>query len=211
MSLTTKINTFGKIIKHQRELLKVVKRHIKFVEMYDEQTVWGSITNDEEEGLKWAAGLAAHYEGPIVEIGALFGHTTNLLASLKAETVPLIAVENFTWNPFCLPKANHRRFTQRSLKYVLDHCATEIYDGNAEDFYSANPTLRPSMVFIDAGHDYESVRQDIDWAISSGCPVISGHDYSDLHGGVVRAVDESFGDKISLYGSVWIHQQEEDE
>jgi hypothetical protein len=51
------------------------------------------------------------------------------------------------------------------------------------------------------------VKQDIGWAISIDCPVISGHDYRDVHPGVVKAVDEAFGDKISLYGSVWIHSK----
>jgi hypothetical protein len=61
-------------------------------------------------------------------------------------------------------------------------------------------------VFIDAFHDYKSVRRDIDWAVSTGCPVISGHDYTDIHPGVITAVNETFGKSISLYGSVWIHE-----
>ena len=89
---------------------------------------------------------------------------------------------------------------------VSAHCSTQIFDGDAADFYSANATLRPSMVFIDAQHDYKSVKQDIDWAVSVGCPVISGHDYHDMCPGVIKAVNESFGDKFTLYGSVWIHQ-----
>ena len=168
------------------------------------------MTSDEEEGIEYAVGLASNYEGPIVEIGALFGHTTCLLASLKKTTIRLIAVENFTWNPFYLPSDIHRQFTKRTLSYVLKYCSTEIFDGNAEDFYLNNPTLKPSMIFIDARHDYESVRYDLNWAISTGCPVITGHDYIDIYPGVIKAVNESFGDNFSLFGSMWVHIKAED-
>jgi hypothetical protein len=61
------------------------------------------------------------------------------------------------------------------------------------------------MVFIDAAHDYKSVKKDIEWCMACGCPVICGHDYSDIHPGVVRAVDEAFAGKIVVQGSVWIY------
>ena len=32
-----------------------------------------------------------------------------------------------------------------------------------------------------------------------------GHDYIDDHPGVIQAVDEAFGEKITLYGSIWVH------
>ena len=204
MDFRHKLSRLDSIIKHRRVLLRVLNTYSFHLD-FPEKSVWGSISQKDEEGIKQAVIQASNYEGPIVEIGSLFGHTTNLIASLKGMDVPLIAVENFTWNPFCLPPKTHREFTKRTLRYALDHCSTQIFDGNAADFYLANATLRPSMVFIDAGHDYKSVRKDIDWAVSSGCPVISGHDYTDKYPGVIQAVDETFGDKISLYGCVWIH------
>jgi Methyltransferase domain len=208
MSLIQKVRKLNKIIKHRKQLNYIISTYLFFLENA-EKSVWGSITEEDEEGIKHAVVLSNEYEGSIVEIGTLFGHTTNLLASLKRIDVPLIAVENFSGNPFHLPQDVHRQFTRRTLRYVLDHCSTQIFDGDAADFYSANKTLRPSLVFIDAGHEYEMVRQDIEWAVSTGCPVISGHDYIDIHPGVVKAVDETFGEKISLYGSVWIHQNHE--
>ncbi len=210
MGIMQKLTKLKRIIKYRKRLKPVVLSYLYFYEN-PEKSVWGSITEDDEDGIKRAVIQAGNHEGPIVEIGALFGHTTCLLASLKRLGVPLITVENFIWNPFYLPPDVHRQFTRRTLRYALDHCSTQIYDGDAADFYLANATLRPSLVFIDAGHGYESVRRDIDWAVSSGCPVISGHDYTDMHPGVVKAVDETFGDKISLYGSVWIHQSLEGE
>jgi hypothetical protein len=204
MKILHKARKFWSIIKYPTLFINVVHSYLLFLES-PENSVWGSITEDDEEGIRHAVIHASNYEGPIVEIGALFGHTTNLLASLKRLDVSLIAVENFCWNPFYLPKDMHRQFLKRTIRYAIDHCATRVFEGDAAAFYSANANLKPSLVFIDAGHDYKSVKRDIDWALSTGCPVISGHDYTDIHRGVIKAVDESFGDNISLYGSVWIH------
>jgi len=205
MSIASKIKTINEIIIHHKLLKDVIKSYL-FCLRNSEQSVWGSITEDDEAGIRQAVALAAAFEGPIVEIGVLFGHTTNLIASIKSKEIPLIAVENFTWNPFLLSPDVHRQFTRRTIRYALEHCSTQIFDGAAAEFYSANQDLKPSLVFIDAFHDYDSVRRDIDWAVSVDCPIISGHDYVKNHPGVIRAVKESFGEDISLYGSVWVHQ-----
>lgn len=211
MSIKTKASKFLQLLRHRRRLQPVLASYLFFIENSNE-TAWGSITEEDETGIKAAVDCASAYPGPIIEIGALFGHTTTLLATLKKPEVQLIAVENFTWNPFHLSQGEHRQFTQRSLRYLLKNCATSIYDGSCESFYSSNEDMRPSMVFIDAGHDYDSVRKDIDWALARNCPVISGHDYhKGLYPGLVKAVDESFGDNIQLYGSVWLHQAKESE
>ena len=51
------------------------------------------------------------------------------------------------------------------------------------------------MVFIDAFHQYKSVMEDLRWATALQVPIISGHDYCDKYPGVLRAVDETFGDR----------------
>jgi hypothetical protein len=211
MSIRYKISKIIKFFNHRKQLQPLISSYIFFLENSD-WSAWGSITEEDEAGIKAAVALASLYEGPIIEIGALFGHTTNLLGTMKKPEVQLIAVDNFTWNPFGLSQDKHRQFTKRSLRYLLENCSTSIYDGASESFYSANQDMKPSMVFIDAGHDYDSVKKDIDWAIRSNCPVICGHDYhKGLHPGVAKAVDESFGDDIEIYGSVWLHQSKNSE
>lgn len=67
------------------------------------------------------------------------------------------------------------------------------------------------LVFIDANHMYESVKEDIDvWlpTIRAG-GVICGHDYaSPIHPGVRQAVDERFGaEDIELWPeTIWLKQ-----
>ena len=58
------------------------------------------------------------------------------------------------------------------------------------------------MVFIDAGHDYEEVKSDIEAWLPKCKKIIAGHDYSDEWVGVKKAVDEKF-DKINIVDSIW--------
>lgn len=66
------------------------------------------------------------------------------------------------------------------------------------------------FVFIDAGHDYESVKKDLAaWLpkVKEG-GIISGHDYSSRWPGVKQAIHERFGvgNVNGAKGSVW-HKQ----
>lgn len=61
------------------------------------------------------------------------------------------------------------------------------------------------LVFIDADHSYESVKQDIGlWIpkVRSG-GILCGHDYGHPWKGVIRAVNESIRNPLSIGGSVW--------
>ncbi|MCK9600878.1 MAG: class I SAM-dependent methyltransferase [Sphaerochaeta sp.] len=65
---------------------------------------------------------------------------------------------------------------------------------------SLAPTGPFDLVMVDAAHDYESVRRDVEawWPIVAFGGVMIGHDYDERpgrgHDGVRRAVDEFFGE-----------------
>jgi len=191
-----------KIIKMHRELRSVISNYLFFIEN-ENQTIWGSISSEDEERIIELTKIAGSIPGPIVELGTLFGLTTQLIATYKPIEKKLIAVENFSWNPFCIPQNYHRILTQRILRYNIMHCNTFVFDGSTRDFYDTYNGEGPSMVFIDADHSYEGVKEDIHNAIKLGIPIIAGHDYCELHPGVKRAVDEIFQGKIQIKGSVW--------
>lgn len=201
--LKRKFRNLQSLWRHRRELRTVVDSHLFFLEHRD-VTVWGGISEADERGIEAAVARAAAFDGPIVEIGALFGWTTQLLASLKAPQRELIAVDNFCWNPFAIPAADHRVILYRTLHYCMRHCRTRIFEGTAAEFYQSYAGPPPSMVFIDADHSYAATRTDIEWARRAGVPVVAGHDYQSLHPGVVKAVDEAFTGQFELFGSVWI-------
>jgi hypothetical protein len=77
--------------------------------------------------------------------------------------------------------------------------ASKKYEDNSIDF-----------VFIDANHDYDYVKKDIEaWfpKVKTG-GVIAGHDYHKHWKGVVKAVDEFFLEKDVLFSEVcWIHNK----
>jgi hypothetical protein len=197
-------NKFRALWKNRRVLADVVQSHVFFLENRA-ASVWGGISEEDERGIRQAVARAAPFDGPIVEIGTLFGWTAQLLASFKSPEKELIAVDNFCWNPFRIPPDDHRVITRRTLHYCIEHCRTRIFDGTAQEFYDSYTGPTPSMVFIDANHSYEAVRADIAWALERGVPVIVGHDYNPvLHQCVVKAVEERFAGRFDLYGTVWI-------
>lgn len=64
------------------------------------------------------------------------------------------------------------------------------------------------FVFIDAAHDYESVRADIEAWMPKTRGIIAGHDYIPTYPGVMQAVDEKFGadvDKKYTYEGCWMY------
>jgi hypothetical protein len=73
------------------------------------------------------------------------------------------------------------------------------------DFHIGNQQI--SYVFIDAAHDYESVKADLEaWVPRIGPGgFIAGHDYFDAPG-VKQAVDERFGDQVQTLGQCWYVQ-----
>lgn len=188
--------------KYSKELNALADTYIFFRE-HPDQSLWGSITDEDEAAIRAAVKATATIDGPIIEVGALFGHTTELIATIKPASKRLIAVENFSWNPFGMTENQHRQFTYRSLRYCLQNCDTEIFDGDSETFFAKYNQDPPSLVFIDAGHSYEEVRRDISMACDASTAVVCGHDYSRFHPGVIRAVDERFGAAVSVRGTVW--------
>ena len=79
-----------------------------------------------------------------------------------------------------------------------------LFDGTTTQFFATCSDIRPSLVFIDASHEYDDVCADIDGAIACGAKVIAGHDFCDEHLGVQLAVRERFGDAITVVENMWI-------
>lgn len=69
-----------------------------------------------------------------------------------------------------------------------------------------DPRGVPDMVFFDADHPDEAVKEELLWAKSVGVRIIAGHDYGNPNPrfGVTRAVDEVFGPKkVEVVGMCW--------
>ena len=140
--------------------------------------------------------------GDIIEIGTLFGFTTQKIALWKDVSKKIITVDNYCWNPFGFSTNAHFDFTGRILWYLINTGEVELVHMSKDDFFNTYKGQAPSLVFIDADHSYEATLSDITAAKKIGSRIIGGHDYCDLFPGVMRAVDES-GGPAKLCGSVW--------
>lgn len=162
----------------------------------------GSVQPNEADLLRKLVERANGFPGPMIEIGALFGMTTVKMARWKAPGKPLVAVDNFAWNPLGLTPAEHQELTRAVLAYLIDTGEVSITVSGKNEFYDAYTGPTPALVFLDAIHDYEETKRDIDWALRCGAKVICGHDYSAEFPGVQQAVDEA-GGPAELAGTLW--------
>lgn len=83
-----------------------------------------------------------------------------------------------------------------ALYWMPTHAAAPLVPDGWADF-----------IFIDAGHSYETVIQDIEDWLPKLAPGgwFGGHDYHEAHPGVIRAVNEAFGAGgfVTLDGHIW--------
>jgi Methyltransferase domain len=159
----------------------------------------------EPEGLRLLVELvqeSANFPGPIVEIGTLLGITATHMALAKQPGQKIITVDNYSWNPWQLPPNQHFALTQQVLYYLTQTGHVEQIRQDKNEFYSAYSGPAPALVFVDAMHDYEETKRDIQWAQRVGARLIAGHDYCARFPGVMRVVDE-YGGPCRLGGSVW--------
>ncbi len=133
-----------------------------------------------------------------VEIGVFHGRSILFLAERlleqSDELANLIAVD-VNLSHFRL---NAGRLTDRLPIESYELASVEAAKLIERDF---------DVVFIDAAHDYVSVKQDIEAWKDKVKPggLLSVHDYMHAgeHADVGRAVDEMFGDRVLVEGSVW--------
>lgn len=162
----------------------------------------GSVQPDEADFLRQLVGQANDLDGPIIEVGVLFGMTTIRLAQWKRPGKPLLAVDNFAWNPLELTPNEHLELTRGVLGYLLAIGEVAIVQQGKNEFYETYSGPPPALVFLDAIHTYEETKLDIEWALRAGAQLISGHDYSPDFPGVVQAVEEC-GGLQGKGGTVW--------
>lgn len=128
-----------------------------------------------------------------IELGCFCGSSTQILHDTNCFK-KLYCIDNFRWE--CSNVAEQifdERFTNNNKiikvkKNTFD--AVNDFKYNSIDF-----------IYIDADHSYESVKQDIlnyYPKIKNG-GIVAGHDYIEGWEGVIRAVNEIFGEPIKVF------------
>lgn len=143
-------------------------------------------------------------EGPIVEIGTLFGWSTRVISLFINSDRELISVDNYSWNPFNLPPDMYFELTNTVLADLISAGQLQLLKMSNVDFYNTYSGPAPALIFIDADHEYEAVKLDIQGAMKLGAKVICGHDYDEKKcPGVVKAVNEHGGAR-KVVGTLWV-------
>jgi len=153
----------------------------------------------------WFAAEAAHnlafllkeYEiKTVTEVGSFVGLSTAFFA---AHTNRIYAVD-----PFVLwPEGEEENLT--AVQYGEDFYAKFLSNMAERDLLgrvvpirmtsaeaSVLPFLSSDLVYLDAAHDYESVKADIRFWTPKANKIICGDDYDQNYPGVMRAVQEAF-------------------
>lgn len=175
---------------------------------FDYEAVFSQMVNEFDHG--------SHF----VEIGAFYGQSTAYMAVEIANSnknIKFDVVDTWRGSP------EHQKDGWDYQEAMVNDTAFDIFTQNlkpAVGFY--NPIKMNSVdaaklyedysldfVFIDAAHDYISVRNDIDaWLpkVKIG-GYLCGHDYNaNNHDGVWQAVTEKFKDNFEVIGVSWIHK-----
>ena len=211
MKLVKKLKTLLRLYRLQNEFEQFLGQRQSFDEfLFDRKNFAdtsaadkGVVQESELPLLQELVEKANGFPGPIIEIGTLFGFTTQRIAVWKDPTKEFITVDNYCWNPFGFSPAAHFEFTHKILWYCIKRGAVDQLNMSKDDFLSTYQGEAPSMVFIDADHDYEPTLSDIKQAQRIGAQIICGHDYTSSLPGVIRAVDEC-GGPAKLCGSLWV-------
>jgi len=191
------------LLKHRSASFALLLNYLNLVDSQN-GGFWGGITKTEEEALTDLVRTRCLSGGPIIELGTLFGHTSLLLASLKSSEQELFTVDNYSWNPFMMSAEDHEQFTLRCLRGSIGSGRVKVIKSDIARFQADYRGPTPSLVFIDADHQFESVKADIEWAVKTGSEVICGHDYSDQWPSVKRAVNQVLGaGNFLTHESLW--------
>ena len=148
----------------------------------------------------------------MVEVGCFRGKSLCSVAErLKRKRIQIIAIDLFDDVTYTY---NEDNVTLRR-DGMLDDFITNIESfglRNQTAFFKlssvgATEVIAPKadFVFIDAAHDYDSVKADIEaWQplVKPG-GILCGHDYADYCPGVVNAVNEKFLGKFALRNDIW--------
>ena len=193
---------FNRAIKkgcHLQEVMKNIKEKFNIPVMRTDDSIKGLLLMIDEINHRAKQGYCKPtQEMSILEVGAFAGDATLIFSkhfkkvkvvdpwesnigditnSVDMEVVFDIWCSNMTFNAPTLPTFERMTFEEYFKAWSV-YCNSDYFD----------------MIYIDALHDYENVKQDIYRASTILPPggIISGHDYYNRFPGVVQAVDESF-------------------
>lgn len=167
----------------------------------------------------YKCGIPAHYK-PLaelvkgmdagLEIGTAYGNNALYLAN-HAELKSLTCIDPYIFYP-AMPGFICQEEYDTLYEYArnrLSLVGVKLIRLTGKEYLETRAWRKVDFVFVDANHDYESVKYDIEnfWLVVKEGGILCGHDYN-IFEGVNKAVDEfalSIGKTVEvLDGNIWI-------
>lgn len=178
-------------------------RDTKYYFEYGAPNIEGWMTFQE---LTWLYHTAKKYKN-VLEVGSWKGRSTHALLSGCKGTVTSVD----TWEGSIDQRDDTSWMAKREdifsiFKSNVGHFENlVIHKSMSVEGAKAFPDGHFDMIFIDAGHTYQDVIDDIEAWLPKMKPdgMFCGHDYIESWMGVIAAVDEKFGKPDHVEGSIW--------
>ncbi len=141
----------------------------------------------------------------VIELGSWKGKSTYALC--KSNCPKVIAID--TWmgskaEPSAHAQAKDGSVFEEFKRNTAEFKNLTIVKADINDAVNDYPDGAVDMIFIDAGHTYEEVKNDIRKWKSKAKILLCGHDYVSGWPGVKQAVDEELGGPDEVHDSIWV-------
>jgi cephalosporin hydroxylase len=147
----------------------------------------------------------------LVEVGVFLGRSLAFLASAAIDAgrddLRIVGVDSFVGL-----EAGTDQYIRQAFGSIENACRTYLRVNAPAEYarieldvassVEAAERYAPWFTFIDAAHDYDNVRADLEAWDAHTWGAIAGHDYLDCEG-VKRAVDERYGKLVQRVGGSW--------
>ncbi len=141
----------------------------------------------------------------VIELGSWKGKSTHALLSSGCPSVTAIDTwKGSEFEPEAHAEAASGSVLEEFKKNVGHFENLKMIEGNVNDLVDTIADRSVDMVFIDAGHTYEEVRNDIRKWKNKARICLCGHDYVPGWAGVIQAVDEELGGPDELHDTIWV-------
>lgn len=148
-------------------------------------------TDGSERELLTSLAAAVPADGLILEIGALYGGTTAVLAT-GAPHARVTSIDNFSWQPEGYPKPS-AELVRENLSKVGVKNVTVIKGDSRVLCKTWNKHI--DLLWVDGGHSFEFVYNDI-FTFGQFADVIALHDFDNPAWTTIRKAVETFIDKF---------------
>ena len=189
-----------KCLEYQREN-PIYLRDTQFYFDYPANNVAGWMSFEEQTFLH---DTAKRMES-VIELGSWKGKSTHALCSSKCPSVT--AIDHWKGSkdePEAHAEAASGTVFEEFKHNLKGFSNLKIINADINDAVNDIPDNSVDMIFIDAGHTYEEVKNDIRKWKGKAKILLCGHDYVAGWPGVKQAVDEELSGPDEIHGTIWV-------